>query len=104
MKAKKMASRTYLITFDLPDPTLDLDELKAFIKTTPLFENWWNYIPGVFLVVSDRDASTISEAVRQYTKDVRHLVIETNIAESEGLLPERSWRWIRRRSKAPASA
>ncbi len=99
-----MSSRTYLITFDLLDPTLDLDGLKTFIKTTALFQNWWNHIPGVFLVVSDRDAGAISEAVRQYTNDARLLVIETNTAESEGLLPERSWRWIRRRSEVRASA
>ncbi len=99
-----MASRTYLITFDLLDPTLDLDALKEFIRTTSIFENWWNHIPGVFLVVSDKDAGAISNAIRRYTKDARLLVIETNTAESEGLLPERSWKWIRRRSGTPLDA
>jgi hypothetical protein len=69
-----------------------------------MFENWWNHIPGVFLVVSDKDVGTISKAIRRYTKDARLLVVEANIAESEGLLPERSWRWIRRRSEAPLNA
>ncbi len=99
-----MASRTYIITFDLLDPTLDPDALKEFIKTTQMFENWWNHIPGVFLVVSDRSAGAISKAIRRYTKEARLLVIETNTAESEGFLPERSWRWIRRRSDAPINA
>ena len=93
-----MASRTYLITLDLLDPTLDLDALKEFVKTSAIFENWWNHIPGVFLVVSDRSAATIGKALRRYTKEARLLVIESNTDRSDGWLPESSWKWIRRRS------
>nr|WP_294550904.1 hypothetical protein [uncultured Rhodopila sp.] len=99
-----MARRTFLITFDLLDSTLDLDGLKEFVKTTPIFENWWNHIPGVFLVVSDRDSGAISQAIRPFTKDARLLVVETNVAESEGFLPEKSWQWIRRRSDTRLTA
>lgn len=94
-----MKSKTYLITLDILDPTLDLDGLKEFIKTTSLFENWWNHIPGVFLVVSSRDAAAISAAVRRYTNDARLLVIETNPKDSDGWLSERGWKWLRRHSR-----
>jgi hypothetical protein len=94
-----MTSKTYLISLDLLDPTLDLDGLKEFIKTSSMFENWWNHIPGVFLIVSDRDAAAISAAVRRYTNDARLLVIETKPRDSEGWLSERAWKWVRRRSR-----
>jgi hypothetical protein len=94
----QMTDRTYMLTVDLLDPTLDLDALKEFIKTTPLFDNWWNHIPGVFLVVSSDSASTISENVRKYTHEARLLVIEVNTLESDGWLTEKGWKWIRRRS------
>jgi hypothetical protein len=94
-----MASKTYLISLDLLDPTLDLDGLKEFIKTSAVFENWWNHIPGVFLVVSDRDAAAISKAVRRYTNEARLLVIEINPHDSDGWLSERGWKWVRRRSR-----
>ncbi len=93
-----MASTTYLITLDLLDPTLELDALKEFIKTSSVFENWWNHIPGVFLVVSGQSAANIRKAVRPYTKEARLLVVEINTDESDGWLPETSWKWIRRRS------
>jgi hypothetical protein len=93
-----MSSRTYLITLDLLDPTLDLDALKEFIKTSAIFDNWWNHIPGVFLVVSEQSAANISQAIRRYTKEARLLVIESNTNESDGWLPETSWKWVRRRS------
>jgi hypothetical protein len=94
-----MMSKTYLVSLDLLDPTLDLDGLKEFIKTSSIFENWWNHIPGVFLVVSGQDAAAISKAVRRYTNEARLLVIETNPADSDGWLSERGWKWVRRRSR-----
>ena len=93
-----MTERTFMLTVDLLDPTLDLDAFKEFIKTSPLFDNWWNHIPGVFLVVSSQDASRISEAIRKYTHQARLLVVEVNPSESDGWLTETGWKWIRRRS------
>jgi hypothetical protein len=92
-------ARSYMITVDLLDPTLNVEALNVFITTSPFFENWWNHIPGVYLVLSDKSANEISEAIRRYTKDARLLVVEVNPAESEGWLPEVSWKWIRRRAR-----
>lgn len=91
-------TKTYLISLDLFDPTLDLDGLKEFIKTSTIFENWWNHIPGVFLVISDHDATAISKQIRRYTNEARLLIIEANPQESDGWLSDRAWRWVRRRS------
>jgi hypothetical protein len=93
-----MTERTFMLTVDLLDPTLDLDAVKEFIKTSPLFDNWWNHIPGVFLVVSSQDAGRISAAIRKYTHEARLLVVEVNPSESDGWLTEKGWKWIRRRS------
>lgn len=93
-----MPANTYLISLDLLDPTLDLDGLKEFVKTSDMFENWWNHIPGVFLVVSSRDAASISKAVRRYTNEARLLVTKTNLQDSDGWVSERAWRWVRRHS------
>jgi len=93
--------KTFMITLDLL-PSLDLDGLREYVKTSSLFENWWNHIAGVVLVVSDRRADAISEAVKRYTRSARMLVIEANPAESEGWLSERGWEWIRRRSQEAA--
>ena len=93
-----MTERTFMLTIDFLDPTLDLEALNEFIKTSPLFDNWWNHIPGVFLVVSSEDASKISAAIRKYTRETRLLVVEVNPSESDGWLTEKGWTWIRRRS------
>ena len=74
-------AKTYIVTFDLLDPTADMEALKEFVKTTSLFDSWWNHIPGVFLVLSRSDADTISAAVRHYTKDARLLVMGVDPSE-----------------------
>jgi hypothetical protein len=93
-----MTERTFMLTIDIPDPTFDLDAVEEFIRTSPLFDNWWNHIPGVFLVVSSKSASSISAAIRRYTHDARLLVVEINPAESDGWSTEKGWKWIRRRA------
>lgn len=97
-----MPNKTFMIALDLLDPTLDLDGLKKFVQKSPMFDNWWNHIPGVFMVVSDRGADAISEAVRRYTNSARMLMIETDPDESDGWLSERGWKWIRRQSGGKA--
>ena len=94
-----MDERTYVVTVDLLDPTLDLDALQEFVKTTPLLENWWNHIPGVFLVVTDHSPTELSKAMKPFTHSARLLIMEVNPAQSDGWLPEVSWKWLQRRSR-----
>lgn len=94
-----MGKRTYIVTFDPADPTADVRGMMAFVETSDLFGNWWNHIPAVFLVTSDKSATEISDALRQYTKDAKLLVMEVNPGESEGWLPDQSWIWVRKRAR-----
>jgi hypothetical protein len=95
-----MAEKTYLITFDPFDLTADVPGFLAFLQTTPLFDSWWNHIPGVFMVTSEKWADEISAAVRLYTKKARMLVVEVNPVESDGWLSDAAWSWVRSRSAA----
>lgn len=99
-----MTKKTYMITFDPSDPTADIPGLLEFIQASPLFDNWWNHIPAVFMVTSDKRAVDISDALRRYTKDARLLVVEVNPRESEGWLPDKSWTWVRNRSREQSEA
>ena len=98
-----MTEQTYLIAIDAWNPDFDQKAVKEIIKNHPGITNWWNYIPFVFLVVSPLSADELSEALKPHTKDASLLVIETNTRNSEGLLPEPAWNWIRRRSRQPSA-
>jgi hypothetical protein len=93
----------FLIAVDLSDPTLDFQRLKSFIRDSDIFQNWWNHIPGVFLVTSTRSVETVSDEMKSMVGSARYLVMEANPAESEGWLPEQAWRWISRRERREAN-
>ena len=95
-----MVERTYIVTFDASDPTLELDGLKEFMQRCSAFASWWNHIPFVFLITTTEDAASVSVRLRAYTKDAKMLVMEVNPAESDGLLPEPGWNWIKRRTES----
>lgn len=95
-----MPERTFIIAVDPYAASLDIEDLREHIRTSPEFHNWWNHIPFVFLVTTDVDADRVSESLARHTNGARFLVMEVNPSESEGWLPERGWNWIRRRSRS----
>jgi hypothetical protein len=99
MEKETMTDRLFLITVDLTDPRVDVEALQAFIQTSEMFENWWNHIPAVFIVSSSRGTDAIVERIRRLTGDAKLLVVEINPNESEGWLPDRAWRWLRKRTR-----
>ncbi len=91
-----MAQRKYLLAVDAVDPKLDPDRLRAFIRTSPVFTDWWNYLPFVFIVTSDAGPRGVSTALKAALGDVRHLVIEVSVGTAQGLLPSLAWDWLKR--------
>jgi len=94
--------RTLIIVIDAIDPTLDIEEVRRFITESSEISNWWNHIPGTYIVRTTLGADELSDRLKQHTGDVRFLVIGVDPAESDGWLPERAWRWIHRRSRESA--
>ena len=99
-----MADRTYAITLDVLDPTIDFAAVKQAIKESSHVRGWWNHLPGVFLVTSDLDADGVSELLQPYTRGARFLVVAVELAQSEGALSEQAWNWIVRRSGQDVAA
>ena len=91
--------RLMIVTLDITDPRLEIEEVRKLITSDENISNWWNHIPGVYLVTTNCDAEELSERIRPLLNETSFLAMEVNPAESEGLLPKRAWRWIRRRSR-----
>lgn len=99
-----MNERTFLIALDSADPTLDQAAVKTLIRSDPDFLAWWNHLPSIFLVTTRLNEDQISERLKRVTQGATFLVVEVNPVRSEGWLPERAWRWIRRRSGETSDA
>lgn len=91
--------RIFLVVVDTTDPDMDIAALRGFITTSDEVSNWWNHIPGTYIVTTGLTVDELSDRLKSLTGDARFLVIHIDPAESEGWLPERAWRWIKRRSR-----
>ena len=91
-----MPEQPYLVAVD---PTVDVLALKDVVKDGDGFSHWWNHIPGVFLVTSRLTADEITERLSPVTGESRVLVMAVRLEDSEGWLPQESWKWIRRRAR-----
>lgn len=94
-----MSRRVFVVALDANDPASDPRLFRTALKNNPDIENWWNYIPFVYLVTSERDSDEIGVSLHQRSGIRRFFVMQVNPAESEGLLPEDAWAWIRRQSE-----
>jgi hypothetical protein len=92
-----MSDKLYAIILDQLDPSFDPSALRDVMKTFGGISHWWNHMPSCFLVNSPLSAEQLADWLRKHTGDLGFLVIETNPHNSEGHLPERSWKWLRQR-------
>lgn len=92
--------QTLMVVFDVTDPELEIPDVRRVITGCAEFTNWWNHIPGTYLITTSLNAGEVAERLRPSARDARFLVIAVDPAQSEGWLPERAWRWIGRRSRS----
>lgn len=65
--------------------------------------NWWHFISNTYLVVTELETSDLTEHVKvlfaQHNLPKRHLILEANFGDRDGLLPKRAWEWLDRQAK-----
>ena len=91
--------RTFIVTLDVTHPDLDIANVRDVLTTHDCISNWWNYIPGVYLIRTILTADQISDLIKPKSANASFLVSEVNLGRSEGWLSDRAWRWIRKRSR-----
>jgi hypothetical protein len=95
-----MTDRTYVLAIDASCGFADLERIRAYVTTSDDFSSWWNHIPMVFMLESRLNADAIGERLHALAPDARFLLTGVNLTESQGWLPELSWKWIEKRALA----
>ena len=93
-----MAKRVFVVALDGNDPSSDVRVFRNAIKDNPDIKSWWNYIPFVYLFVTELNADDLSVSLYKRSGIRRFFVVQVNLAESEGLLPDEAWAWIKRQT------
>ena len=99
-----MSRRVFVVALDANDQASDPRLFRTAIKGNPDIKGWWNYIPFVYLVASERNSDELSVSLYKRGNIQRFFVMQVNPAESEGLLPERAWACVRRQAEMVSDA
>lgn len=92
----KMNNKAYILTFDRES---DKDYLEFHNKLTQLLEvkKWFHYIKSSYIILSDVETATkLNKLIHEIIPTDRFLIIEVDLNNSNGYLPEQGWNWIRR--------
>jgi hypothetical protein len=65
----------------------------------PIITNWFHYIKSSYILVSNVSSATmISNDIRKILPNNRFLVVELNLKNRNGILPEKAWDWLRKQA------
>ncbi|MBB3980989.1 hypothetical protein GGR44_000620 [Sphingobium fontiphilum] len=79
-----------LVTFDVTKQALNGDGIVNLFNSVPQILDWWNYIPGVFIV--KHFGSSIDITTNLYDAGLRsYLLVPIDPADVQGQLPPSSW-------------
>jgi hypothetical protein len=76
---------------------VDTEALHRFITKSDLVENWWHHIKTIYLIKSKHTADEIAEVMPHGIREAGFLVVEIDVSNCSGWLPDRAWRWIGKR-------
>jgi hypothetical protein len=88
-------AKIYAILYDRD--MIDTEALHNFISAKDIVHYWWHYIKSCYLIKSDLSASEIADALPRSMREGSLLVVEVDLSNSTGWLPDKAWRWIYRR-------
>ena len=92
-----MSKNNYVVVFDPINDQFDPVAIRNAMKAEERIINWWNHIFNCFLVMFDGDADELASTLYRSAHGVRFFVMHVDPRDSEGILAERSWSWIKKR-------
>jgi hypothetical protein len=73
------------------------------IESDPRISDWWNHIPGFYIVVSDRRASELTALMKPYVDPWPFMVVKVDLDDAKGWLPNEAWSWLQKRHESRES-
>jgi len=93
---KKM---NYIIIFDNTQLQFNLQEMHRFITTSPQVNDWWHYLPNVYIVDTRMTAKRMADSMRSYFIGLRFYITKLDLSDYNGVLAESAWEWMKRKTR-----
>lgn len=86
--------RLYVINFQVSSDHDRNLVISDFVRFHPFVYGYWNYIPLVYCIKSNKTASEIRAALENALPGGGYLVAEVNPQNIDGMLPKAAWEWF----------
>lgn len=91
-----MKNSIFILSFDR-DSVSETTKFHKGITTNPLVKNWFHYINSSYLLVANtQKASVLAKALKDALGDMPFFLMEVNLSNYWGRLPQKAWDWIER--------
>lgn len=81
----------YIVAFTLQGP---IEAYQDFFVELQSGENWFNYIPGIWIVVSRRSMVYLTASLRAKIRVGDWLMVMPAKGPVDGWLPPQAWAWL----------
>lgn len=86
--------RAYILTFDRDDNT-DYTKFHNELIAIRGIETWFHYLKSSYVLISKYSASQLNEEINKLVPGKRLLIVELNLKNRNGILPEKAWEWLK---------
>lgn len=91
-----MVRRAYILVFD-KDDFRDYNKIHNLLTTLPEIVSWFHYIKSSYiLIATTENATALSKSVKRIFHGKRFLIVEANLKDRNGWLPQQAWEWLRK--------
>lgn len=87
----------YSITYN-NNQIVDTGHLHRIITTAIMAEDWWHYIPNLYLVNTPLNSTQITSTLQLQFPGLLFLIIKIDTTDYNGVLPRDAWTWIEKHS------
>ncbi len=95
-----MTERTYMLAAGVGCSPADIEMIREYVTTSADFSSWWNHIPLLYMVETTLTADAVAARIHELAPEAKFLLTGVDLAETQGWLPEISWKWIEKRAIA----
>jgi hypothetical protein len=92
--------KQYLIAFNNLQG-FDANKIHQVVTTTPQIDDWWHYLPSIYLISSNSTAKTIADYIIRYLPGLLFFVLEVDYKQYNGVLNKDAWEWISKKKRIP---
>lgn len=90
--------KAYILVFDRDDK-VDYTKFHNELVGLPQIENWFHYLKSSYVLISRLSASSLNDKVADLVPGKRLLIVELNLKNHDGFLPQKAWDWLKRYEK-----